>query len=179
MRLSERAFLLVYTLLFTVVSFIMILIAAGWQRPLEAIAGSLSAPYGRLSFGIVFVLLFLIGIRLLLLSLNRFSDQQALVQETGHGKVKVSLLAVENLVKKTVKQTKGIKDVKATVRAPEGKGLQIQIRIVISPEISVPDLTSELQQTIKDYVMDVIGIEVSEVSIVIDNIAVDNKSRVE
>ncbi len=179
MRLAERAFLLVYTLLFTIVSFLMILISIGWRRPLDLVSDSLAAPFGRLSVGLLFAFLFLIGIRLLLLSLNRSSDQQALVQETGHGKVKVSLVAVENLVKKTVRQKKGIKDVKAIVRAPEGKGVQIQIRIVISPEVSVPDLTTELQQTIKDYVMEVVGIEVSEVTIVIDNIATENKSRVE
>jgi uncharacterized alkaline shock family protein YloU len=175
MRLTERAFLLVYTLLFTIASFLLILIAFGWQQPLEMIIDSLAAPFGRLSIGLLFAILFLIGIRLLLFSLNRFSDQQALVQETGHGKVKVSLLAVENLVKKTVRQKKGVKDVKALVRAPEGKGIHIQIRIVILPEVSVPDLTAELQQTIKDYVMDVVGIEVSEVTIIIDNIASENK----
>lgn len=179
MKLSERAFLMIYTLLFTILSFAMMLIAIGWQRPLLVISEYLAAPFGRISTGILFAVLFLFGVRIILYSFNRYSDQQALVQDTGHGKVKVSLLAIENLVKKTVRQKRGVKDVKAMVRAPEGKDIQIQIRIVISPEISVPDLTAELQQTVKDYVLDIIGIQVGEVSIVIDNISSDSKPRVE
>ena len=179
MRLYERAFLLVYTLLFTAVTFIMILIALGWAQPLDLIIRSAEAPYGRVMFGMISFLLFAIGIRLLLLSLNRHSDQQTTVRETPHGKVKVSLVAIENLVKKTVRQTKGVKDVKAIVRAVEGKGVQVQIRIVIVPEIHVPDLSASIQQSVKEYILDVVGIEVTDVSIVVENITSEGRSKID
>lgn len=176
MKLSERALLLVYTLLFTVVSFLMILVTIGWARPVEFIAQSIDLPSGRLSIGIVSFLLFILGLRLLFSSLNRRSDQQTTVQETSLGKVKVSLTAIENLVKKSVRQIKGIREVKVLVRAVEGKGIQIQMRIVISPEINVPVLTSDVQKNVKEYVKDVIGLDVADVSIIIDNIATDGKT---
>ena len=179
MRLYERAFLLVYTLLFTAVTFIMILIALGWAQPLDMIIRLAEAPYGRVMFGIVSFLLFVIGIRLLLLSLNRHSDQQTTVRETPHGKVKVSLIAIENLVKKTVRQIKGVKDVKAIVRVVEGKGVQVQIRIVIVPEIHVPNLSADIQQSVKEYIHDIVGIEVTDVLIVVENITIEGRSKID
>ncbi len=112
-------------------------------------------------------------------SFFRFSDTQAIVKETPQGKVKVSLIAIENLVKKTVRQVKGVRDVKAIVRLLDAKKLQVQIRVITSPEISVPDLSNEIQQTVKEYIFDVIGIEVNQVTVVVDNIAVDSKTRLE
>ncbi len=179
MRTIDRALLMVFAFTFVVFSALMLAVSFGWLYPLYYTINMINSPFGRLVLIIVFSLLLLAGLRLFTLTVNRHAFKHALVQQTPYGKVRVSLVAIENLIKKAVRQIKGVRDVKALVTSRENNGILVQVKLIVNPEVSIPTISVEIQQTIKDYVMDVVGIEVSDINIGIENISSDGKSRIE
>ncbi len=46
---------------------------------------------------------------------------------------------------------------------------------VISPEVSIPEVSEEIQNAVKSYVRRVVGVEVAEVRIHVENISNDSR----
>ncbi len=179
MRLPERALLLLYALCFTVISFLFLLLSLNFLMPLQIIQNIVLDATGRIITGLVSAAFFLVGIRLIFFSPNRRKEKQTLIEESALGKVQVSLLAVENLVKRLVREMKGIRDVKAVVRNKDDKGIDIKIRLVVSPEVNVPSICGAIQKSTKEYVLDIVGVEVSNVTVIVENITSEPKARVD
>lgn len=74
------------------------------------------------------------------------------------GRVSVSLYALEDLVKRMLTRLPEIKDVRAGIKATK-KGLQIRARLVLKNEVNIPELTSKLQEMVKNKVHDTIGLD--------------------
>jgi uncharacterized alkaline shock family protein YloU len=82
---------------------------------------------------------------------------------------------------KAAGRTKGAKDLRARVRVNQS-GLEITIRTIVDGESSIPELTEEMQSTVKSYIEDITGIPVASVTVFVANIvqsAPTFKSRVE
>lgn len=179
MRYIDRGLLIIHTLAAALFSLLGLAMSFGWLAPLDIVRTSLNDQYGRLLFGILGGVFFLISLRLLCTSTERISGKQAIVHETPLGQVKVSLHAIENLIKKVARQIRGVRDVKAYVTVGNGSEIMVQIRTTVTPEINIPSLTAEIQQTVKEYIFDVVGITISAVKIFVDNISADVRTRIE
>ena len=71
----------------------------------------------------------------------------------------------------------GVREAKArVVGVPQGVG--IKIKIAVSPDTNIPVISSEIQEQVKQQVLEVTGVEVHDVLILVDKIAA-NKPRVE
>ena len=98
------------------------------------------------------------------------------LKETSLGQVKVSFQAIESLVEKVVSQFNGVRDVKPRIiTVPQGG---IQVRASVTPDVNVPEVSSEIQNRIKERMQEVMGITVNTVKISIESISL-NKPRVE
>jgi len=179
MRYIDRGLIIIHALAAALFSLLFLVMSFGWLLPLDFFRTSLTDQYGRLLFGFLGAAFFLISLRLLYSSTERISGKQAVVHETPLGQVKVSVHAIENLTKKVARQIRGVRDVKAYVAVGNGSEINVQIRTTVSPEINIPALTTEIQQTIKEYIFDVVGITVASVKVFVDNISADVRSRIE
>jgi len=74
------------------------------------------------------------------------------------GRVSVSLLAMEDLVKRMLIRRPEVKDSRVKITASK-KGLDVRIRLVIKAEASIPDLTFKIQDIVKRKIQDTIGLE--------------------
>lgn len=74
------------------------------------------------------------------------------------GRVTVSLLALEDLVRKMLESHTEIKDAKIRMHASR-KGIQVIIRLVIKSEVSIPELTSLIQSSVKKKIHESIGVD--------------------
>lgn len=74
------------------------------------------------------------------------------------GRVTLSLIAMEDIVRRMLLKHHGIGDVKIKIIAAR-KGLQVTIKLILSAEASIPDLTSKLQGMVKNKIQDMIGLE--------------------
>lgn len=180
MGIFDRVLLTLFTLVMAVISFVFVVMAAAsWLVPLLWIQGLLLADGGRWALGILAGASLIVSLRFLYFGFRKDRPDQTLIHETDMGEVRISLSAVENLVAKVARGLKGVRDVKATVYS-HGGGLGVRIRGVVSPEVNVPDTAKLIQQAVTDYTKNVVGVEVTEVKVMVSNITNETRrSRVE
>lgn len=135
----------------------------------------------RITVAIIGIVLFLISIRFLIVSLSRSSvSSQSVDQRTEYGDIRISIETMENLALKAAMKQKGVKDLKARVNATDA-GMDIVLRTIVDGEVAIPQLTEDIQKSVKAYLEEITGIPVTNVSVYIANIVQSNtiKSRVE
>ena len=89
------------------------------------------------------------------------------------GRVKISLKAIEDLIKRVIIQTPEVREVKSKISASK-KGLQIKTTLILRAEGSIPEVTSRVQELIKKRVQEAIGLdEPIDVSIFVGKILTD------
>ncbi len=174
MGIIDRVILTLYTLSLSGLSVLTILLSLGWTDPLDAVRTGLSTPEGRLLTGAVGGLFFIVSLRLMYSGFVRRPRRGALVQVNDLGRVEVSAQAVSGLVSRTTRQVVGVRDVKAAsiFGDPRG-GIAVRVRIAVGSDVSVPDVTGEVQRRIKDHVRDVVGVEVGPVQVAVEAIGDD------
>ncbi|SHK06843.1 alkaline shock response membrane anchor protein AmaP [Desulforamulus aeronauticus] len=175
----DRGLLIIYTVVTTVLSSLLLMIISGWwQQPLYFLWQGPYVYNGQLYLALIFGVLLLIGLRLFWVSLTRRNNSgKAVVHDYKLGQVRISVLAIENLVKKAVGQMSGIKEVKPRV-VEHKKGMGLHIRAVVTPDISIPEVSREIQQKVQEYLAQTTGITVSEIKVIVDNIST-TRPRVE
>ncbi|MFO7311725.1 MAG: alkaline shock response membrane anchor protein AmaP [Bacillota bacterium] len=132
----------------------------------------------RLELGLAALLLVGLALYLLLQVWQRERPPDSLRQTTQLGDVSISLRAVESLVYRAAQQVKGISEVDVEVAAA-GEELQIDLSLLVAPDLRVPDVTREVQERVEAYVRETVGVPVSRVSVEVRNIARESRSRVE
>jgi len=117
--------------------------------------------------------LLLLGFIPLLLGTSPSKKKPEAVLLTGPlGEVRISLLALENLVLRVVQQMREIRDSSRRVLyTPQGLVVYLHVRVL--PDHKLPDLTAELQNSVKNYLEDITGIIVKEVKVSVENIILD------
>jgi len=91
--------------------------------------------------------------------------------DNPHGKVRISLKAIEEFISKKIStQMPNITSMR--VKASLGShGLETLMQLRISGGYNIPELTSQIQELIKNYLEDVVGVErVSHIEIVVSSI---------
>lgn len=179
MGIVDRIILTLYTFCLAFISLAFVVMAVAWKTPLDAIQAALTTTDGRWTIGLLGALFFAVSLRLLYFGFRRRRSGPTVIHQTPLGQVRVSLDAVESLVHKVVRQVGGVRDVRARAsNSPSGIG--IAMRVTISPDTSVPEVSDKIQNTVKNYVRNVVGVGVREVRIFVDNIGDEpRKGRVD
>jgi len=178
MSLADRVFLTFYSLCLAVVSLVVVAVASGWQGPVTSLQASLADPQWRWVLGALGVIFFAFSVRFLTLGVRSQRGSRSVVHETAMGDVSVSLVAIENLVRRVARQCAGVRDVRGWVRYGAA-GLSVHLRLTVSPDVSIPKVSDEVQKTVAQYVRDVVGVGVAEVQVMVENISTEPRRRVE
>ncbi|MDO7905164.1 alkaline shock response membrane anchor protein AmaP [Paenibacillus sp. JX-17] len=177
-KILDRLLLFIYSLSIGILSVVAILLLSG-AMPYEI---SLQEEQNLwIAAIVVAAVLFILSLRFFYISVRRDrASLPSIDQRTEFGDIQISMETVENLCLKAASKFRGLRDVKARVRVVES-GLEILIRAVVDGEGSIPSLTSDVQKGVHDYVGEITGIPVSDVSVYIANLAQSPsfKSRVE
>ncbi|KPK43018.1 MAG: hypothetical protein AMJ78_00165 [Omnitrophica WOR_2 bacterium SM23_29] len=102
--------------------------------------------------------LILVSISIAQLILGRFEKEKTIAFNTATGQVTIALQAVEDLIRRLGQHFSGIKELRPNVIASK-KGVEVNLRVILQSEVSIPDLTSNLQDMIKTRVQELLGIE--------------------
>ena len=119
----------------------------------------------------VAVILFL-SVRALLIAMRligRIDKSSVAVQNTQDGAVHVSVQAMDMLVKQAVSKTEGIADVKTRVDN-HGDSITVHVEMTLNSDVYIPNVSTLMQRNIKSFVQEYSGIEVREVSIMVNRI---------
>ncbi|MEK3881548.1 alkaline shock response membrane anchor protein AmaP [Paenibacillus sp. PL2-23] len=184
MRVVDKLLLFLYSIVIGVISVILVCLGFNWLR-IEMAADALREIYQRdavsITVGVIGIVLFLMSLRFFYVSLARgAANSQSIDQRTEFGDIRISMETIENLALKAAAKGKGIKDLRARVRASD-EGLEIILRAVIDGEHAIPALTEEIQRVVKTHIEDITGIPVMNVAVFVANVIQTNtiKSRVE
>lgn len=179
MGIPDRILLALYAMVLTAVSLALFVVSLGWTTPLESLLSVLEDPRGRMALGLSSLAFLAVSLRFLYFGFRRKYPSRAIIHETPLGEIRVSLGAVENLVKKVARQIHGVRDVRASV-ANTPEGVVTDIRAWVSPDVSVPEVSENIQKSVGEYVKNVVGVGVAEVRVLVENITTEaRRARVE
>ncbi|MCL2817470.1 MAG: alkaline shock response membrane anchor protein AmaP [Clostridiales bacterium] len=88
----------------------------------------------------------------------------------ANGSIKVSLAAIDSVVKKVALQISGIKDVKTVIRS-ETAGVTVMLDVVLFPDCVIPETLALLQREVKAQLEFLVGLQVYQVKMAVANIA--------
>ncbi len=173
MRLADRVVLTVYAISLSIISLLFLVISLGWDKPLTSFTKALNAPTGKTTLGVISGFLFLIGLRFVYMGIQK-APVHALVHDTEMGQVRISLVAVKNLVTRVASRVSGVRRVRAAVIAGD-VGLRISLELKVSVDANLPELADKLQKAVSSYVRDLVGVNVETVSVSVADIASDGR----
>ncbi len=105
---------------------------------------------------------------------DRKQREKTIAFDNPSGRVTVSLMAMEDLVRRVTLRSPEVKDIKTNIIATK-RGLDVSARLTLQSDVNIPDITSNLQETIKRKIQDTIGLEEPvNVRIHVMKIAVDD-----
>lgn len=105
--------------------------------------------------GLLFILLSFIFARVIS---GARQKERTIAFDNPSGRVSISLVAMEDMVKRLILRESEVKEGRPNIIATK-KGLDIEARLVLKADVNIPEVTSRLQNLIKDKIQEMIGIE--------------------
>jgi len=132
----------------------------------------LQTVHGNLLYALLAGGLLVLAVLLLVFSLRRTPAVETILLQGPLGEVRICFKAVENLVLKAARSVKGVREIKTRIVHTEA-GLTIFLRAVTFPDLNIPQVTAELQTSVKEYVEGATGSVVSEIKVLIENVVTE------
>lgn len=140
-------------------------------------------PVNSLIVGGVGIILFAVSLRLLFARNRKPAEPKqptaTLVRATEFGSTFISLGALDAMVQKHCRSNGRIRDCVSSITTAGESGVSIGLKLALLPDTNIPELTSNLQKTLKEYIQSNSGIQISEIGIMIIPSAIPQKMRVE
>lgn len=168
MNLFDRIVLTLFMLFMLVVSFIVIMFSMR-VFSIDVFWTSIAPWYGRWEIGVLGAILFIISIRFLISGLKPKHSNESVIRTSEMGNISISINAVESLVLKLIRDIDKIKDIKVTIKKVQD-GVAIFLKIVVTHDVVIPELSLELQKDVKEYIEKSTGLNVRDVSVKVANI---------
>jgi len=161
MKIITHIAMFFYLAVITVVAGVAVSFAAHWIR-FEELSYFLRLAYDSKNI-CIFIIASSVGTVLLSFFLSRIivgaqKKERTIAFENPAGRVSLSLTALEDMIKRNVLKISDVKDIRSIIRATK-KGIDVNCRLVLKAESSIPDTTSRIQDLIKNRIQDILGLE--------------------
>ena len=133
---------------------------------------STSSLEGNLNIIILGFLVAVIGLLIIIFAsaAGKKKESAGVVSFNEIGEFRISFRTIESIILTATQRIKGIREVTSHINSSE-QGLVIYLRITTIPDIPIPALIQELQETVRDYVQEISGCNVAEVKVLVENIS--------
>ncbi len=185
MRVVDRLFLFLYSLVFLIVSLVGFLVAVGFfkYRIITEFTYRIYSNYQiQWTVAVISIVIFLLSIYFIVKSFQTKQVASFFNKTSEHGEVRISMEALENIASKAATKVKGVKDLKVRVRPEENETITTIIKIYVDGETPIPQISEEIQEIVKQQIEHIAGIQVSYVHVIVSNIGQSNaakKARIE
>ncbi len=109
--------------------------------------------------GLVGLFIIVITFSVSKIMLSRFQREKTIAFNNPEGQVTISLSAIEDLIRRIVRQIPELKDLRCDVKANKKGAIQITAKITLWSDANIPDVTERVQSLVKSKVQDLLGIE--------------------
>jgi len=161
MKILSGLTLFFYTLVFLLLGGVFIAVSLGTisQETITEILTTLyMAPNTRLILGITGILFILISVMVMRIGVGKIQREKTIAFDNPDGQVTISLTAIEDFIKRAIKQLPEVKELKPNVRADK-KGIEVVTRVTLFSDINIPETTEKIQNIVKTKVQDMLGVE--------------------
>jgi|SRR5690554_547277 len=177
MKVSYRLVIILSSLLMLAIAIFFFGLIMG-QDPLK-IGEFLVAKEGTEGLKLlVFLVFFIFFLLLAMAGLHTKQPLRAVIHETALGEVRVAFSAVQALALRAVKKIRGVREADVDVQA-DADGLNFEVEIVCSPDLSIPQLVQEIRTKLAEYIRETVGIPVNNSTVTVTRIGAEPRARVE
>lgn len=178
MKITNFLVITLYTLAFLVSGFFLIYISLGLIS-LDDVVKTIERYYAfelnRFLIGIVGALLIIISAGFILHLLEGlFRKERDIILSGPSGQIKVSLSAIEDVVRRCGRQFLDVKELRSRI-VIRRKGLNILSKVTLYAGVNIPEITEKLRSLIRERLGKVLGIE-DEIKVTIHVVNVVEKS---
>jgi uncharacterized alkaline shock family protein YloU len=132
----------------------------------------------RVIAGLIAVLIFFMNILFNRAIAGKEFREKNIAFDNPAGRVTVSLTAMEDLIRQVICRMKEVKDVRGVRIKASKRGLEARVNLALYSEVSIPEITAQLQEITKRKILDTIGLEETVVVRVdITKIALEEKKN--
>ncbi|MFA6142267.1 MAG: alkaline shock response membrane anchor protein AmaP [Candidatus Omnitrophota bacterium] len=161
MKILNGLTLLFYTIVFILIGGVLIAISLNIITQ-DAVSETINMIYAatntRLILGITGILLIFISLTVIQIAMGKIQREKTIAFENPDGQVTISLSAIEDFIKRAIKQLPEVKELRPSVRAGK-KGISIVNRVTLYSDIHIPETTEKIQNIVKGRVQDMLGVE--------------------
>ena len=110
--------------------------------------------------GFIGALIVVISFSIVRVTISALQREKTIAFDNPEGQVVISLSAIEDFIKRIVKQVVEMKDMRCSVVASK-KGIRISTKVALWSDANIPDATERIQSLIRSRVQEMLGIEES------------------
>jgi uncharacterized alkaline shock family protein YloU len=169
-----RAILFLYNLIILALGAILAAVALNLISLTAYWEGLFAAVQNRLilgSAGIITVVLALVVFVAFFKPAPR--EDAIIIENVVAGQIAMTEAAAKVIIQKAVQKVEGVKETKTSIEN-QSQGLIVNIHMMINPDLSVPNLSKQIQEVIKEDMLNIGGLKVEAVKVLIDDL---NSSR--
>lgn len=161
MKILNGLILFFYTLIFLTVGGFLVAVSlnlVGQEMIVETVTMIYSTSNIRLVLGLSGILLVFISIMVVQLTMGKIRREKTIAFENPDGQVTIALSAIEDFIKRAMKNLPEVKELKPNVKAGK-KGIRIINRVTLFSDVNIPETTEKIQNMVKTRVQDMLGVE--------------------
>lgn len=177
MKILEKITLIVYSNIMLILSIIACLLIFGWldmslagDIVYKVLVGETSSKI-VLGISIVFILLSIKCIFFDSTSKEQIKDRQGVLLQNESGKLLISKETIENLVNSVALNFQSAEDVTTRVELDNDNNVKVYVNLIINSDAVIKELSSNLQNKIKEKIKNATDLDVKEVNITVKKVA--------
>lgn len=105
---------------------------------------------------------------IMFLGAGRAQPDSTVIRNTENGCIRVSIDTINSIALRIAKANQTVRDCRVRTHVTE-YGLEIHVKVALTNQTIIPQATAELQQSIKNEIESVVGLQVQNVPVLIDN----------
>lgn len=177
MNLFDRFILTLYSLALVVISLFVMATSLNLISS-TYITSAIEEIYTSSQVGMIYfvaaAIFFLISLKFLFTSVRARGDRGragvSVHNPTEYGDVRITLETIESIATAAARRIRGIRDLKARVRAEENK-TSIHVKVTVDGETPIPGLVEQVQQVTKERVETIADLAIAEVTVLVSEVA--------
>ena len=177
MKILEKITLIIYSNIILILSIILSLLIFNWLdiSLVENIINSLiigeTSSKILLGLSVVFILLSIKCIFFDSTSKEEIKERQGVLLQNESGKLLISKETIENLVNSVALNFQNAEDVTTRVELDSENNVKVYVNLIVNEEAIIKELSSKLQQKIKEKIKTATDLDVKEVNITVKKVA--------
>lgn len=170
-----RVVLFFYNLLILGLAVFAMYLAVGYTDPILAVQAYLSNSVNQIILGAAAAVVIALTILVMVSLLKGESKPTSIVvNKSLNGQVSITVAAIKTIITKAVRRIDGVKETRSSVtHGPDG--VTIYLHMMINPDISVPEMSQNVQAAVKEQLETIGGLQVAEVRVLVDDFGNANK----